>query len=96
MTPVALAAAVAVGLVVGLGGGLLLPSRRAPRRLAAGVGVGAAVLGTLAATMITPAAPGFGVFDVAAPALFAAIGVTVLAVETSRRLPRRPRPPGTD
>jgi hypothetical protein len=66
MTPVGLVTAVAAGLVVGLGSGLLLPSQCAPLRLTAGVGVGAAVLGTLAATMVTPPAPGFGVFDVAA------------------------------
>ncbi|MEU4244667.1 GlsB/YeaQ/YmgE family stress response membrane protein [Actinoplanes sp. NPDC026619] len=66
-----------------------MPGRRVPRRLTVAVGVGAAVLGTLAAKTVAPTAPGFGLPDVVAPVLFAGIAVTVMATEARRRLPDR-------
>lgn len=88
-----LVSAVAAGLVVGLGCRLVMPAPRIPRRLAVLVGVGAAVLGTLAAKLVASPGPGFSVSDVAGPVLFAVIGV-IVTVRTSRRLRAKTRQPG--
>jgi hypothetical protein len=88
-----LVSAVAAGLVVGLGCCLVMPAPRARRRLAVMVGVGAAVLGTLAARLVAPPGPGFGLSDVAGPVLFAVIGVMVM-VRTSRHRRTKTRQPG--
>ena len=90
MTLSSLVTALAVGVVLGLGGRWIVPARRGvPFWVPLGVAVGAAVLGTVVGRLAGIDTPVVAPAEVGLQIGFAAVAVTVVAVTTDRRAPDR-------
>ncbi|MFF5072805.1 GlsB/YeaQ/YmgE family stress response membrane protein [Micromonospora olivasterospora] len=98
MTGVALVSALAVGLVVGALGGLMVPAPVAPRWLTLVAGVAAALLGAVLVRLAGVDGARLRLLDLLAPAGLAGVGVALVAATAGRADSAwaRQTPSGTD
>jgi uncharacterized membrane protein YeaQ/YmgE (transglycosylase-associated protein family) len=91
MTGLSLIAAVTVGAVIGVAGRMLAARcRTVPMWLPLAAGIAAAVLATVATRMASVAGPGPTLVEFVLQVLFAAAGVTVVALTADRPAPSAP------